>query len=409
MAVASPLPSPSPDPDTPGANSRTVLLFCAFVVGTHIVLSGGRVVVALGALAQGASPSTVGVLMAVFALLPMLFAVMIGRLIDQYGVRLPMKTGIGLLIFSTLLPLSFYHTSSLFLASCTIGIGSVLFQITVQNLIGQGVSTPQRVSNFARFSLAMSISGFAGPLLAGLSIDSVGHRWAFAVFALFPLITLLVLRRQWARVPIRPARPASKTSKQGSVMDLLRPPQLRRVFIATCLVSGAWDIHSFMVPLLGNSLGLSATTIGLILSTFAFATFLIRTVLPWIQRQVQAWTLLRSAMLIACLVYISYPFATAVPVLMSLSFVLGLALGSGQPSLMALIHTHAPPGRVAEALGLRMALINAGQFALPLATGAFSAVAGLGLPFWIMGSALFGGAAFIQPKNKPPTDTDKPL
>jgi len=407
VAAASPVPEPPPNPAAPGSDNRTALLFCALVIGTHIVLSGGRVIVSLGALAQGASTLTVGMLMAVFALLPMLFAVMIGRLIDQHGVKLPLKIGVSLLIFSALLPVAFYHTSSLFISSCAIGIGSVLFLIAVQNIIGQGASTQQRVSNFARFSLAMSISGFSGPLIAGLAIDSVGHRWTFAIFALFPLCTLLVLRKQWKRVPATPPRASAKSSKQGGIIDLVRPPQLRRVFIATSLVSGAWDIHSFMVPLLGTSLGLSATTIGIILSTFALATFLIRTVLPWIQRMLPAWTLLRGAMLIACVVYLSYPFASAVPVLMTLSFVLGLALGSGQPSLMALIHTHAPPGRVAEALGLRMAMINGGQFLLPLATGAFSAVAGLGLPFWIMGAALFGGAAFIQPRKSAAPQQDE--
>ncbi len=49
-------------------------------------------------------------------------------------------------------------------------------------------------------------------------------------------------------------------------------------------------------------------------------------------------------------------------ILVSLSFVLGLSLGCTQPSILALLQQHAPPGRKAEAFGLRMSLINGSKF-----------------------------------------------
>jgi hypothetical protein len=51
-------------------------------------------------------------------------------------------------------------------------------------------------------------------------------------------------------------------------MDLLRTPELKRLFVAVVLVSSCWDVHQFLVPLYGAQLGLSASSIGLVLGPF---------------------------------------------------------------------------------------------------------------------------------------------
>ena len=56
-------------------------------IANHSVLSGSRVIVSLDALSMGASPLTVGVLMSLYALLPMLFSVAAGRVSDRIGTR----------------------------------------------------------------------------------------------------------------------------------------------------------------------------------------------------------------------------------------------------------------------------------------------------------------------------------
>ncbi|MDX3904725.1 MAG: MFS transporter [Pigmentiphaga sp.] len=361
----------------------------------HLALTGGRVTVSLGALSQGASSFTVGVLMALFALVPMLLSVHVGRWVDHVGARRPMRIATAFLIFGNLLPFAMQETAVLFVSSGLTGIGCMVFQISVQNVLGLHATPDRRILNFSRLSLSMSISGFGGPLVAGLSIDHLGLRWAFGVLLLCQLTALGVLLRSQHLLPR--AAPVERRPSGEQVGDLLASPILRRVLIATGLLSGAWDLNSFMVPIFGASIGLSATTIGVILSSFAVATFVIRILLPWIQRRLAPWTLLRTAMLTASVIYLIYPFFRDVPILIALGFVLGLALGSGQPSLMALLHTHAPPGRAAEALGLRMATINGGQFVLPLAFGSLSALAGVGLPFWTVAICLFAGGIFNRP------------
>ncbi|MET0202904.1 MAG: MFS transporter, partial [Casimicrobiaceae bacterium] len=63
---------------------RNPTLAALVTLGTinHVVLSGSRVTITLQALREGASTATVGVILALFALLPMLCAVAAGRLSD---------------------------------------------------------------------------------------------------------------------------------------------------------------------------------------------------------------------------------------------------------------------------------------------------------------------------------------
>jgi len=82
--------------------------------------------------------------------------------------------------------------------------------------------------------------------------------------------------------------------------------------------------------------------------------------------------------------------------LMTVSFTLGLALGSGQPMVMSLLHGLAPAGRMGEAVGVRMSIINASTFAVPLLFGAIGSSLGIGPVFWLVGAALAGGGLFAR-------------
>jgi MFS family permease len=90
--------------------------------------------------------------------------------------------------------------------------------------------------------------------------------------------------------------------------------------------------------------------------------------------------------------------------LIGLSFVLGLALGSCQPSMLALLHHHSPHGRAAEVVGLRMALINGSQVSLPLLFGALGGLIGVAPLFWAYSLALMAGGWF---NSHPPNDPDR--
>jgi len=358
----------------------------------HAVLSGGRVTVALFALSQGASALVVGTLMGLYAFLPMLLAVPAGQHSDRVGVGKPMLVGSCGIMLGAAIPFLLPGIGPLFLATSLIGVSFMVFQISMQNATGWYGPPSDRARNFSLVALGYSTSLFGGPLIAGLLIDHASFKVTFAVLALFPLLPIIVLARNAIALPGGHRSHAERPP--GGLLELLKNPQLRRVYVINGLLSMAWDLHSFFIPIYGAGIGLSASRIGVILASFAAATFVVRLLMPRIVRRFSELEVLTLALFIAGCAFALFPFVHQLGVLMSLSFTLGLALGSGQPMVMSLLYSIAPAGRMGEAAGVRMTIINASTFAMPLLFGAVGSTLGLAPVFWTVGAAL-GGAGLL--------------
>ena len=366
-----------------------------------MAISGGRVAISLTALELKRSTFEVGILIAVFALLPMLLSVKAGRLLDQIGPWRPMRASAFVVMTGTLVSFVWQNMVALVISAACIGVGHMFFQIAVQRQMGLSAGE-ERLRNFSWLSLSMATSGLVGPLIAGISIDQLGYRAVFILLTISPVLCILGLYR--ARHYLKAShQPTVAPETKQRVTDLIASPQLRRVFAANMLLSSAWDTHMFVVPIFGVMVGLSATTIGLILAAFAAATIVVRLALPLLQHRVRPWQLIHFALIATGLNFVLYPFFEQVWILMTLSFVLGLGLGSTQPSILALLQQNAPPGRAGEAFGLRMALINGCQVTLPLAFGALGAVLGVMPLFWLTAVGLGAGRWFTRHADNPAT------
>jgi MFS family permease len=184
------------------------------------------------------------------------------------------------------------------------------------------------------------------------------------------------------------------------VLDLLRIAPLRRTFIVSATLAMGWDLYTFLLPLYGVSLGLAATTIGMILSTFALATFTVRLTMPILIKRLKQWVVIASAMAVAGSAYLLFPFVEAVALLMVLSFILGLGLGSAQPIIMSQLYEASPPGRQGEAVGLRTSLLNGSHTLIPLVSGAISTAFGMAPAFWLLAALLLGGGWYAKQQVK---------
>ena len=389
----------------------------AYTILNHSAFSGSRVAVALAGLELSASPFAIGLILSFYSLLPMFLSVAGGRWIDRVGMRLPMLSGSALVAFGVSVPFLTWDIGSLYLSSITVGLGFMGFHICTQKAAGDLGGESRRKENFGLLAIAYSISGFLGPTVAGLTIDHLGFRTAFALLAALPLITLLLVWRYPLQIdrpesnlsPISPINaeaptdaeaPADPQAGSGKLMELIESPPLKRLFIAVVLISASWDVHQFIVPLYGAQHGLSASAIGLVLGTFAVATFVIRLALPLLSRRYSEWRLILAAMWTAFVIYALYPWFPTLPVMLVLSFVLGLGLGVCQPMILSALHRHAPPGRVGEAVGLRMTLVSATQTLLPTVFGALGSAFGLAPMFIGMSCLVVAGAVFIR-RNLP--------
>jgi MFS family permease len=363
----------------------------------HLAFVGARMTTSLFALQLGGSELTVGVLMALFALLPMLLSVGAGRLIDRVGPRRPLLFSFLVLMIGTALPFAAPSLATLYFSCTLIGTAFMVIHIAMNSVFGAYGSPEQRAVNFSWLALGFSISNSIGPLVAGFAIDHLGHAEAMLTLAVFPLAAAVLV---WARKRALPRPAPVAASRRSGVLDLLRIAQMRSTFIVSVLLAMGWDLYTFLMPLYGARLGLAATTIGVIMSTFAVATFAVRVVMPLMVKRLRQWVVITSAMAIAGAAYSIFPFVSSVVPLMALSFVLGIGLGCAQPIIMSLLYEAAPPGRQGEAVGVRTSLLNGSHTLIPLASGALSAAAGMAPAFWLLAAFLLGGAWFARQRIK---------
>ena len=359
----------------------------------HIAYAGSRVTLPLLALSLGASPATVGVMMSLLAALPMLFSVRAGREVDRIGARKPMLAGAAAMVLALLLACAVPRIEVLFVVSTLAGSGFYLFHIAVNHAAAVLGQPEQRAKNFSVLALGFSTSGFLGPTVAGLSIDGIGHRLTFLLLAVSALAVVVATLLNTSDTP---RRATDERADDHRVSDLLRMPALRRILLVSGILSMAWDLFSFVTPIYGTQIGLSASAIGGILGAFGAAIFMVRLILPAVVHKVSEWSMMIGAMFTTAAAFLIFPLLSEPALLMSLAFVLGLGLGGAQPMIMALLYDRAPSGRGGEAVGVRTLLLNFSQASIPLLFGALGAAFGMAPVFWAMALALGAGGWYAR-------------
>lgn len=376
---------------------RALARLIAGQIFLHACMAGMRMATPLLALKQGYSALAVGGLLSLFALTQVFIAVPAGRYTDRAGMRRPVAASVLAAAVGAALAALWPVFPMLCLSALATGGATGLTVIALQRHVGRLASEPTELKNaFSWLSIGPAISNFLGPVLAGLLIDhagaqaadTTGFRTAFAAMALLPLLCWAILRHVTEQTPAV-GEPAGGT---GYALDLLREPLMRRLLVVNWLLASCWDVHTFVVPVLGHERELSASVIGTILGAFAAAAAFIRVCLPWFSRHVHEHQIVAGAMAISGLLFVLYPFMPNAWAMGACSVLLGLVLGSVQPMIMSTLHQITPAHRQGEALGLRLMSINASSVLMPSLFGAAGAVAGVSPLFWVVGVSVGLGA-----------------
>lgn len=377
--------------------SAQLIALVGLMVLAHIAFTGGRVTLTLYAIKLHAPTLVVGLLVSLLSVVPMFLSVHMGRWSDRVGVFKPSLTALVIIVTGILLPALQASVAILCIASIMLGSGFMLIHIAINNAVGHASTVVQRPQAFAILSLGFSTSSVLGPVISGFTIDHVGHAATFVTLAVFPALALVVLllTRRNGQPPVSHASP----SVDAHVMDLLRDPPMRAVFVLSGLFSMGWDMFFFMTPVQGSRIGLSASAIGMLMGTFGAATFVVRLAMPWLSRRVSEWQTLTFALCATAFVYLLFPLFTALPVLLLLAFFLGLSLGTAQPMVLSLIHRVAPAGRTGEAVGVRGTLINVSQVFMPILFGGLGTAAGLVPAFWLLAAILSAGGVYSSKRK----------
>ena len=389
MTAAAPTPAGAP------AGTRMLVLLMVGQIALHAAMAGQRMAAPLQALEAGHSAWTVGVLLALFAALPVLIAMPAGRMADRHGYHRPQGLAVGLSLFGVACALAACFLSGWWqfglqcLGAAASGAGTNVGVIVVLRAAGLlATDSTERMRVFSWLGMAFSGANVLGPVTAGLLIDLGGFAAAYGVLLAMPLVAVWVMRQ----VPVQPPAAVVARPAGSSRWALLATPGLKRLLFINWLLSASWDVHSFAVPVLGHARGYNASTIGLVLGIFTAAVTVVRFVIPLLAHRLQEVTVLRAAMVMTAGVFAIYPFAGTPWLMAGCATLLGLALGAVQPMIMSTLHQMTPPDRHGEAIAIRSMTINFSSSVMPLAFGLAGTALGPGALFWLMGAAVGGGS-----------------
>ena len=382
---------------------RELYILVLLLIIAHTAFNGIRIATSLAAIKAGGGALWVGLLTAMFNIIPAFVAIRVGRMVDRVPLRRPLVVGCALMAVGGTVAAIEPMLGVLAVCAATLGVGWMMIAASSQYAVGllggsanRADGTTQRVKAFSVMSMGFSVSSFLGPLIAGFMIDHVSYRAAFGVLAVFPAVAAILFASRWLKVPV--GEPRQATGDDGGARALFGIPVLRNTLVTACFITVGWDLYNFMVPVLGSELKLTATQIGSVLSLFAVAVLVVRFFMPVLTRRLGERGVMITAMVISGITFIAFAFAHNYSLMLTLSFVIGLGLGASQPIILSMLHDASPPGRIGEVNGMRMTMISTSQWTMPLVFGMLSASTGMLPLFLIVGGGILSGSWFAKRK-----------
>ena len=367
-------------------------------------MRAGRVLLVLYALQLGAAPATVGLLAATFSAFPALFSWHAGKLADRFGSRWLLVIGAVGGGLGILIPFFWPGVTSIFIAAAANGLSLSIYNVSLQNVVGL-LSTPQnRTQSFSNYSLTNSVGSLAGPLIAGFSIEHLGHQASCIPLALLALIPLGMLAIWGHALPKGRGR---VKDEGGGIRDMLASKGVSRTLATSSLLQTGQDLFQFYLPVYAHGVGLSASAIGVVLAMNSAAAFVVRLGLARLiarynEDKVLAWAFFVGAASFALLPLFSGPVMLGV-----VAFAFGLGMGCGQPIVTMQMFSNSVAGRSGEALGLRMAVNHLTRVVGPVIFGFVGSAFGLPAVFWVNGLMLGGGGALSRTRETAGTNDKK--
>jgi MFS family permease len=344
------------------------------------------------ALELGVTPAWLGVLSASFAVVPLLVALVVGRVTDRRGEGPTLVVG-GALVLLSAAGFAVLGSSVAALVgwSAVLGLGHLLSMVGGQSLAARLAPPEEHDTAFGRYTFAASLGQAIGP---GLVAALGGGGTAPDTVRIFAGAVVVAAVFLGCAVGLRRSRSGARhASAGGGFRAALQVPGLGRAILASLTVLAATDLLVVYLPALGQERGIAAAVIGVLLGLRAAASMTTRFFLGALVRRLGRERLLVGGMAVSGLAIALLPLPMPVVLLGIVVVVAGLALGVGQPLTLSWVTQVAPSNVRATAIGLRLTGNRLGQVVIPSTVGLVASAAGVAGVLWATAGALGAVAA----------------
>ena len=293
------------------------------------------------ALELDASSATIGLIAAVYALLPVLLALTFGKLVGRIGEGKFVIAGTFFIGVSAAILLYAQSIALLAVGAALSGLAHLACMVGGQTMVALKSPTEKYEDHFGKYTFSASLGQMLGPIGATLVAGSTGvlPRSTSAAFALALILAAI------AMVPViswrnNPPTVYARLEDSGTFMaarKLLKKPGIFAAVYTSLAISSTADILVVFLPLYGKENQFSALSIGIIISIRAATSMASRFFLGFLSRRFTTRQLLISTNLISIVGCAAMAFAPNPIILGVIVFFTGFSLGVGQPLTMTMI------------------------------------------------------------------------
>jgi MFS family permease len=354
----------------------------------------------------GASTATIGLVISARHVLPFLFSIHAGALMDRMGVR---RFMIAMALMSAavmpLFPASSWIPAAIVLQMIN-GYGTSIGWIGAQSCFGRMLAHSATYSG--RFSFAARMGSLLGPPAAGFAWDWFGPWGAFGVLGLWSTgIAVAAIftphdvdgpTRERPRMTAGDLMP--KWADYRDAWDLAREPAMRAVLLVTVMRIAASSIQDSFYPVWLHGIDLSATHIGLLITISSTVGALASLTVGFTEKlMAPMWVLIWTSFGSILFVSLTPTFTTFAP-LAVIAGLRGLCMGVSQPLMLSVLAEASGEGSLSRGAAVRTTANRVASASTPIAMGWIAGGFGLAASFYITGAVLAAGMCLVALRTR---------
>jgi MFS family permease len=344
-----------------------------------------RPMITYRALENGASGYQIGLIASIYALVPLVIAVQMGRWVGRIG-EVPLLLA-GCISFIAL-GISFAFLNNIIAiaaATALAGIAHLSNVAASQAMVASRSPHELQDQNFGYFSFSTSMGHTFGPMLGGIIAGSSGvlPRSSTSAFVFASILALLAIVPFFLFKGLNEVRSKEERDAAGSIKarDVIKRPGIKPAIWTSLAVASTNDVLVVILPLVGTELGISPVVIGAILSLRSAAAMISRFSLGRLTKRFGSATVMNFSIFVSAIFLFGSAYASTAITLGVVMAVIGFLLGIGQPLTMSIVSKKTPIEERAMAISIRLFGNRLGQFLVPLGAGALAAPFGGGAVF----------------------------
>jgi MFS family permease len=344
-----------------------------------------RPMITYRALENGATGYQIGLIASIYALVPLVIAVQMGRWVGRIG-EVPLLFA-GCISFIALGIAFAFLNNIIAIAAATAlaGIAHLSNVAASQAMVASRSPHELQDQNFGYFSFSTSMGHTFGPMLGGIIAGSSGvlPRSSTSAFVFASILALLAIVPFFLFKGLNEVRSQEERDAAGSIKarDVIKRPGIKPAIWTSLAVASTNDVLVVILPLVGTELGISPVVIGAILSIRSAAAMISRFSLGRLTKRFGSATVMNFSIFVSAIFLFGSAYASTAFTLGIVMAVVGFLLGIGQPLTMSIVSKKTPIEERAMAISIRLFGNRLGQFLVPIGAGALAAPFGGGAVF----------------------------